>query len=144
VGAFTGDPAKLGQLVRNLGKLATVPSRLAEPVAEALGEQIRSEYEASTDPYGNAWAELMESTLQRKGGDDRIKIRSGEELSGIEVLPMSGAGVSVTLADYEGFHTGGTKHMEARPSLPTGTMPATWRKVIDDARDKLIAEAKTA
>lgn len=144
MGAFTGDPSKLGQLVRNLGKLASVPARIAEPVSKALDAQIRSEYEGSADPYGNAWAELMESTVRRKGGDDRIKNRTGAELSGIEVRPMSGAGVSITLADYEGFHSVGTKHMQARPSLPTGTMPATWRKLIDDVRDKMIAEAKGA
>ena len=143
-GAFTGNLANLGQLARNLGRLAAVPSRFAAASAPALADVIRADYAAERDPYGNAWAPLLESTLKRKGGDPRIKRRSDLEFTTVNVTPAVAVGVRIEIESYEGFHTGGTVHMDARPSLPTNTFPASWRKALNEVRDNMIREARAS
>lgn len=127
---FTGDLSKLGQFARNLGKLSAVPSRIASEAAPKIDALIREEFASASDPYGHGWASLLPSTIDRKQGDDRVLLRSDAVLDTLRVVPMAGAGISVSIADYMGFHMAGTKWMTARPPLPIGTLPKTWNAAI--------------
>ena len=138
--SFTGDLSQLGQLARNLERLASLPSAMAPKAAEAIEGQIRSDFAAERSPYARSWARLEASTIARKRGDDRILRRTDAMLDGLTVRPQGGAGIVIEIADYGGFHLNGTINMVARPMLPVGTFPASWRKALEAVRDAMAAE----
>jgi len=138
---FSGDLGALGQLTRNLGKLAKVPSRIASEGSERIANLIDEEFESETDPNGRAWEALAESTINRKYGDSRILQRSGDMRGSVDVRTMSGTGISITINDEAGFHQGGTVNMPARPVLPGTTFPAKWNEALEDLANEAFDEA---
>ena len=132
---ITGDLAGLGQLASNLRKLAEVPSRASKEAAEGVAAAIEVQFAEGIDPYGNPWAELAQSTLDK--GRFPPPLTDTEKHGpgmGVKVSAKRGAGVSITFdAPYAGFHHTGTKDMPARKVLPVGVMPATWNAAIRDA-----------
>lgn len=136
---FSGDIDDLGRLADNLGKLAAVPSRASAAVADNLEEVILEQFAAQADPYGNPWAEHAESTVER-WGEHAILDLTGEMIGTLEVAPMPGAGVSVSIDMPAGAHQTGWDGPQgsgpARPILPQGPFPATWRAAVDEALDE--------
>ncbi len=128
---WNGSLDKLGKLMTNLSKLASVPSRASGSVAAEIARLIDQQFASGTDPNGRPWAKLMPSTVKRKRGNTRILVRTGDMRKGVRVTPMSGGGVSITLAGYGGFHQSGTKNMVIRMILPGATFPKTWRIAIE-------------
>lgn len=139
--AFTGDLSQLGLLSANLAKLARVPSQVAGDASEGITQEIRSEFDAGTDPYGRAWAALKAATLA-KGRTPPPLTDSEATIDSLEVKPSAGAGITIEFGtDYVGFHQVGTVNMQARPPLPTGGFPSSWSKVISDATSARVEKA---
>jgi phage gpG-like protein len=133
--AFRGEFAKLGQLAKNLGELASVPSKIASEVAQGIEALIKAQFRNEMDPYGKSWEPLADSTLERPriGG---ILMRTGRGFASISVKPLRGAGLQITLEDYFGFHQAGFHHIggvkvPARPVLPGGRFPKSWSDEIE-------------
>ncbi len=138
---YSGSLARLGQLAATMRRLGDVPSRAAPAVATELARLIDQQFSAGTDPYGKAWAALLPQTVQRKGGDKRILIRTGDMRSAVSVRPAAGGGVVITIGPYAGFHQEGTKHMARRMLLPGGTFQYVISAISDDLVARLAAKS---
>lgn len=146
--AITGNGlAGLGQLQRNLRKLAEVPSRAAPTVAYELGRLMAEEFDAGVDPYGNAWAPLAPSTIER-GRFDPPLTDTHAMRGGFHAEPQPGAGVAISfdvpyvLPHQTGFRNARTRtRVPARPLLPTNTMPARWNEAIKATVEEAIRGA---
>lgn len=134
---FRGDLDGLRKLAANMRKLAKVPSRASRAASEKIAEAIQEQFDAGVDPYGEPWAPLAPSTLERKRGPG-ILDETGAMRESIEVSPMAGAGIKVTVGtDYAQFHQTGTSRMPARKILPDESgLPDTWERAIEDAVDE--------
>jgi hypothetical protein len=130
----------LRDLAAHLGRLAGVPSRVSTAVAKDIQALVDQEYETGTDAYGAGWESLAEETL-RRGRHPPPLTDSGRMRDTTRVRPLPGAGIAVTFdVPYAKFHHTGTKHMPARPVLPTeGRFPPSWEKAL---RRELDAEGK--
>lgn len=136
----SGDFAGLGKLEANLRRLAEVPSRASASAAEKIDALLREEFNAQTDPYGNPWKEHAPATVERWGEHDILDL-SGRMMGGMEVSPMSGAGIAVTFdVDYAEYHHTGTRYMPARPVLPLNTLPAAWEAALEEASAEAFEE----
>jgi phage gpG-like protein len=130
--------AALASVARSLRALSQVPSQFAKESASSLQEVIEAQFANEQDPYGRPWTPLKPSTVKRKGGDTRILRETDRMLDSLQIKPMSGAGLSITLdPPYAAFHQVGTKDMPARPILPRAGLPDTWRRALADAEDRV-------
>lgn len=125
--AVRGNIAALRSVGLMLAKLSQVPSRTAAAAAERIEDLIDQQFSDGTDPYGNTWEALATGVPSHL--TDTTALRSG-----IEVKPMRGAGVSVTVDEaYAGFHQTGTSSMPARPILPYAGLPSSWNDALEQA-----------
>lgn len=119
-------------------KLADVPAQAAKSASKRIGDLIEEQFAQGTDPYGRPWAALRPYTLA-KGRTPPPLTDSGAMRESVEVKPMAGAGIEVTMGvDYATFHQTGTGNMAQRQILPqSGGFPRSWSKAIDES----VAEA---
>lgn len=138
--ALSGDFAGLGQLARNVERLARVPSRAAALAAPGIAREIAGEFAAGRDPYGRAWAPLRPST-QARGRRPPPLTDTGKMRAGVDVRPLPGAGIAITFADEipAYFHNRGTRKMVRREILPVSAFPARWARVLERAGDEAVA-----
>ena len=134
-----GSFANLKKMIAGLG---SIPSQIARDASEGIAQAIQDEFDAGTDPFGTAWAPLKKSTIA-KGRTPPPLTDTSDMRDGIEVKPMRGAGISVTIPDPGVHHQYGTRDMPARPIFPDH-MPDTWQRAISDAADDAFARAKRA
>lgn len=133
---FTGDLDKMGNLVENLRRLSEVPSNVSRRVADDLRAMIEQQFVDGTDPYGDGWAPLAPRTV-KKGRTPPPLTDSGNMRASVDVKPMRGQGVSITIDDPAGFHQGGWSGPHgtgpARPILPDRGLPESWSEMIEEA-----------
>jgi len=131
---FTGDIGALGNLAENLRRLTEVPSRAARAACEDIKAAIEKQFDEGKDPYGRPWKPLARSTIAR-GRTPPPLTDTGDMRDSIEVKPMAGAGISITIGvDYASYHQTGTSRMPARKILPEGNdMPPEWEEAIGRA-----------
>lgn len=137
---WNGDISAMGKLSANLRRLAEVPSRAAARVSSEIEGLIEEEFETGSDPYGNAWAPLTEYTLAKRTQTTEPPLTDrGIMRSTLDVKPMRGSGVSITIehpaAPHQTGWSGPHSDGPARPILPSRTFPARWREAIDAAVD---------
>lgn len=144
---FGGDLSKLQQLAENLRRLAGVPSRMSRTAAVGIAVKIKEQFESGTDPYGNAWAPLAQSTLDqtpnRRGGP---LVNTAAMSEGVVVVPMRGAGISIKFTvkgDIAAIHQSGTSRMPSRKVLPEYGMPASWEEVLRRAGEEAFGDEFT-
>jgi len=119
--------AAMQSVARAIRELSRVPARASRGASESIAALIQRQFDTGTDPYGRAWKPLKPSTIKKKG-HARILIDKEKLRKGIDVRPMSGAGVQITIdADYAKYHQG------TRPILPNRGLPATWKAAITGA-----------
>lgn len=129
--AMTGSAiAGLPKLAALLRGLAAVPSRVSRPLADALTEEIRSEFTGEQDPYGVAWAPLKPSTVRRKGGNTVILYRTGTTGAACYAAPGGGAGVRIVAGGAAVWHQRAYGSRPARPVLPDRGLPPKWRAIV--------------
>lgn len=141
--ALTGDLGRMGKLAANLRKLSSVPSQVSAGAAESIKELIEEEFDAGRDTYGKTWAPLAPATLAK--GRTPPPLSDAEAMrDSLDVSPMPGAGISITIDDPAGIHQTGAKRgnwvMPARPVLPDRTFPKAWTDAIAEAGENAIAE----
>ena len=130
----------LGGLADRLGELAEVPSRAARDIADDFDAFLAEGFASKHDPYGNAWAPLEQSTVDRKGGDTTILEETGTLREETHAAPTRGAGIEFRSAPYGFFHNAGTASMVPRKILPDGpALPVQWTQAM---RDRLSAAFK--
>jgi Phage virion morphogenesis family len=144
--AWQGDLSDLGRIADSLARLSEVPSRAARSAAVGIAEAIDQQFANGVDPYGVPWAPLKESTIERKGSSD-ILIESSRMRDTVKVVPMQGAGISVTFeAEYAGFaQTGfvvGKTKVPPRKVIPDGPIPEAWEHALDDSFDEAFGAAR--
>lgn len=133
--------AKFADLKRCLRALADVPSQAAEAACEEIESIIQRDFDSGLDPYGDPWAELAPATLA-KGRHPPPLTDSGDMRGGVEVRPLPGTGISVTIPDPGVHHQYGTIHMPQRAIFPNrGTLPDTWQRAIADAVEAAVDRA---
>lgn len=134
--AWNGDISKMGQLAANVAKLASVPARASKRVAKEIKALIEEEFDHESDPYGNAWKPLADSTVARKGFTTILE-DSRAMRDSLSVTPSRGAGVSITIdhpsEDHQTGWDGPQGSGPARPILPGGRMPARWNETIKES-----------
>lgn len=135
--ALSGNFSGLGQLARNVERLARIPARVATFAAPEIADEIEAEFATGRDPYGRAWAPLRPSTRAR-GRRPPPLTNTGAMRAGVDVRPLPGAGIAITFADEipAVFHQKGTRKMAARPPLPSSTFPARWSRALERAADE--------
>lgn len=134
-----GSFVNLQKMIRQLAK---VPSQVASGACEGISQAIQDEFDAGSDPFGRQWAELRPATLA-KGRTPPPLTDTHEMRDGIEVKPMPGAGIAVTIPDPGVHHQYGTRDMVARPIFPD-RMPDTWQRAIADAAEDAFGRARRA
>lgn len=125
------DFSAFGELAARMADLASIPSRATRASSEAIRALIARQFAEGTDAYGNTWAPLAD-------GQDSHLYRTGNLFRSIDVRPMAGAGVQITVgAEYGAYHQSGTSRMPARPILPDGPeLPEEWeRKILDELEE---------
>lgn len=138
---FSGNLSGLGQLARNVGRLAEVPSRVAPEAAQRIAQLIEEEFQGEADPYGSGWPPHAAATIKR-WGDHPILTLNGEMREGVTVTPMQGAGIAIEFSvEYAGYHQAGTGRMPAREVLPSNTMPALWSEALNVATRQAFGRA---
>lgn len=122
--------AALQKIMQAVEELQQVPSRVSRAGSERIQTLIAQQFVAQTDPYGNAWAPHKPSTVKELGSHSILSLTGA--LSNVEVKPMSGAGIQITLgASYGAFHQTGTRNMAARPILPNAGLPDSWSAALE-------------
>ena len=130
-------------LAATLAELEGIPSRIAAECADGITEQIRQQFDAGCDAYGNPWEPLLPSTVRRKRGDTRILRRTDKLSSQTTAHPTGGAGIEITSLPEGQFHQGGTRNMDPRPILPDGgDLPTAWEEIIQGATDRAFKRAR--
>jgi len=137
-----GDMDKLGQLIRNLSQLSSVPSQISKEVSDKITVELQEQYKDGKDPYGKQWAPLKPSTL-KKGRTPPPLDDTGRMKSGTKAFPLKNAGIGINLPFPGFFHQAGTKNMEARKVLPEKTLPKSWSAAIRESAAKNIKKALT-
>jgi len=95
---------------------------------------------------GGDWAPLKQSTIDRKGGDDTILIRTGEMFAALKSRRINMARKSVTVGIFGGgrnskvaaFHQAGTQNMPQR--LVVVEPPRSELRKMKKVAEKLLGE----
>lgn len=133
---------KFSDLLGMLGKLADVPSQIAKDASVGIADAIDAEFSAGLAPDGTPWTGLAESTMAR--GRSAPPLTDTHDMrDSVDVKPMRGAGISVTIDDPAVHHQYGAPraHVPPRPILPSGKLPDTWQRAIADAADSAFDRA---
>lgn len=134
--SFDGDISQIGQLADRVADLSTVPSRAARGVAFELDGFLQDEFVEGEDPYGVAWEELADATVER-GRTPPPLTDSGDMRATAHVRPGAGAGIVMTVtARYAPPHQTGWHGPQgdgpARPMLPDREeLPDAWQDAIE-------------
>ena len=134
---WSGDLSRMGQLADRLSELAAVPSAIARRVSATIDGLLEQEFAAGDDPYGDPWAPLAESTVER-GRSAPPLTDSGAMRASAHARPLAHAGVGITIdhpaAPHQTGWSGPRGAGPARPILPArGELPESW----DDAIAKV-------
>lgn len=132
----------IGRLQQVIRRLSDLPRAVAAEAQEPLNRLLQEQFRNGTDPYGIPWASVTEQTIQRRKvsrdptplTDTRamrrgtmVELRSGNR-AGLTIR----AGQPYAYFHQVGFRVGRTR-VPARPVLPSRGLPASWRRVLDDA-----------
>lgn len=137
---FRGSVSGLMGFEQSIRRLSTVPAKVAEKGAERIADLIDQQFASGTDAYGGAWAPHKESTVRRWGEHGILEL-TGATRGEVDVHPMGGSGIAIELGDLAALHQNGTSRMPARPILPRGAFPATWRDALEQAAAESFADA---
>ena len=115
----------IAKIQKAILELPSIMSRASTDAAAELEDVIEQQFAQGIDPYGNAWAELKPSTLQRgrtpPPGTDTGALRA------VHVTPLQSAGIRVEFDEqYASFY--GAK----RPLVPNADSFASssWYRAI--------------
>lgn len=121
---------------KKLDRLADkYPALAGEKAADAAQKCLDKEYADEAGPDGAQW-----KAKKRPNGKPRGEA-SGDTKDSAKATPGPNAEVLLVVEGASDFLQGGTVHMDARPIIPTGKLPAQWAEPIDKAAEEAIHEA---
>ena len=130
----TIDDKAVSLALRTAVKAVGKPKPLMQSVARIIKTRIQLAFRGERDPYGVPWKPL--------------KSRQGQILTDTGRLSRSwNTRVTDTSAEvgtnvrYAAYHQFGTKHVPARPFLPTKGWPPKWRSAILTAANNYVKKA---
>ncbi len=130
--------ASIGATINRLGAVAERVAVLAAPVIEA---HVQQQYAYGRDPYGMPWKPLRPATLAR-GRRPPPLTDTGLMRNTTTVRPRIGRpGIVIRLPQPGVFHQLGTRHMVARPVLPSRGVPRMWADALRRASLQAMREA---
>ncbi len=120
---------------RALRKLVRLPSQIAPEVAKGIRKQIFKDFNAGTDPYGNPHKPLAKATLA-KGRHEPALLDTKKGRNSIEVFPLAGAGLGLTVGTHYMWRHQTGKGPPMRRFLPWNTLPATYERIWQKALER--------
>jgi phage gpG-like protein len=115
--------SRLAELLKAVGKLnAPMPRRvLTQMAGDVLVDKAKECFASRSSPFGDPWAPLQNE-------DHSPLVRTGKMYKSIRNESVDGAIVLVDSAPYASYQNSGTRHIPARPFLPTAArgMPRSW------------------
>jgi len=129
---------EIHNIVIALGALADMPEIALRLAAPKIAASIAKQFDEGRDAYGNAWAPLSLSTIQK--GRSPPPLTDTTKMRGtVKVEPRGADQLVAYVADDPAlFHQYGTKNMPARPILPTGEVPEAWANVIQESVEEVL------
>lgn len=129
--AFEGSFAQLTRLREKLERLPEAIPEIRKEAATELAIVMERQFSEGTDPNGQPWAKLADSSLA-KGRTPPPLTASGNMRGKTSVLPTV-KGVTVKVPGPASFHQYGTVKMERRQILPESgtTLPPRWQQPLE-------------
>lgn len=126
--------AILARMEERLRELADVPAKVSKKASEEIEKLMQEQFDQGTDAYGKAWKPLAPATVARGRGAPPLT-DSGAMRGTLEVRPLPGAGVGITIDHPGGVHQTGWNGPQgkgpSRPIIPSrGSLPPAWSEVI--------------
>lgn len=124
-----GDFAKLRLLARQVKKVGSTSAlrELNRNLAEEARELVLEGFDEERAPDGAAWAPIT----HRIG---RILQDTGQLRNSWKVKKVTARGFTVSAsAKHASYHQTGTSRMPARPMVPGGDLPGSWRRAFESA-----------
>lgn len=142
--SVTGDFAGLQRVAAELRALSAVRRRTAIVSAAKIKKLTNSEFKTGTDPYGQPWTPLKPSTIAKTGRTQPLS--TGAKRFAVSVFSTIAKITASSAASLIDLFQRGTRHMAARPILPTEGQgaPATWDKKVAESWDIAVARALKA
>ena len=133
--SFTIDDADLDRLAEVLGGANHALAEISRQLAEEALDLVKEGWRRQASPDGTPWA-----PKQRDDGR-AILVRFGALRASFQVVSADASGFSIaTSVSYGTFHQDGTRHMPARPMVPTGELPAEWVAAFDEVVQDVLTE----
>ncbi len=128
----------LAEEIKKLEAIAAAPPKIAALAASQIATAVDREFAQGSDPYGDAWAALSESTTSKGRFDPPLNDTGA--MKGSATASAEGTSVRVTVEEPANFHQSGTADMPARPILPTdgGALPDAWNAAYEAAAKRIL------
>jgi hypothetical protein len=131
-----GTIASIGQF------LAKMPERIAKKLSPRITRRQQEQFTNETDPYGNPWDPLLESTIRRKRGDSRVLRRTNQLQAGSYSIAAGPRVIAIYGPSAVHAQNGQPGVRARRPVAPDKGMPDTWADDVKASIGDTIAEAK--
>jgi len=106
-----------------------------DKVGQGVVAQIRNDFNASQDPYGNKWQALKYPRRAPRNTDNKPLVDSGKLRDSYSYRKIKMGLTIATTVKYAQYHQFGTARMVARKMLPELEAPQTWVDAIQAAID---------
>lgn len=100
-------------------------------IGALITASVKSEFDASQDPFGNPWAALKRPRPKSRNQNNKPLLDSGKLKNSFSYRVLSVNSVEIgTGVSYAPYHQRGTSKMPARKMLPETSMPQAWDNII--------------
>ncbi len=124
--------------IKRLEQIAASPPKIAALAASQIATAVDREFAQGSDPYGDAWAALSESTTSK--GRFPPPLNDAGAMKGSTAVNVEGTSVRVSVEEPANFHQSGTGAMPARPILPAdgAALPDPWNAAYEAAAKRIL------
>jgi hypothetical protein len=141
---MTAQLAEIDALLEKVAKLDGILARASELAVEPITAIVQLQFDEGRDPYGNAWADLAEST-KRRGRTPPPLTDTRAMRDDISIRPLNGEDTGLTLdafAPYASFHQDGAPNanVPVRKMFPDEGVSPTWNAALQESTDRAIRE----
>jgi len=127
--------ARIDDMRRRAEDLTPVLTGRAQAGEGVIQEQV---FDRGQSPLGDPWAGLAASTLKkRRGRSAQILVNTGKLREGIQGIAKPHSVVFSSDKDFGAYLQTGTRHMPARPFIPTGFDRGPIRDWADRVDDRV-------
>lgn len=118
---FSVDFRELNATAQRIRALEGMPAEMAQAAAPLLADVIDQQFALGVDPYGQPWADLVQT-------GDHSYLQDTEAMRASVQVQAVAKEIDVFIDDPAGFHQSGTVYMVSRALLPddAGEMPPAY------------------